>query len=297
MTIPQILIRWVSLALAPPSCCLCGGRGELWSGPEPGLIGRWHRMPLDLCQYCLAALPRPRAHWTQARTAGPGCAQFAALQYRPPVDHLIRQFKFAGVRSYGRVLATLLGQARAAERDRPLPEALVPVPMHARRFRERGLDHTLLLARWAAEACAVPVLADWLVRVKATPPQTGLSGATRRHNVQGAFAVRPIASTARGRVPRQVALLDDVLTTGSTLAAAGAALRAAGVERIEHWVLARTVLTEDVVERDADEDHEPGIAVFEKRLEALLRVAPADQPLLAQETHPQRRNAQLVPGA
>jgi ComF family protein len=300
LTIAQILLRWVSLVVAPPSCCLCGGNGELLQGPEPGLAGRWHRIPLDLCEYCLAALPRPQSHWSSAGMAGAHCEQFAALQYRPPVDHLIRQFKFTGERSHGRVLATVLGRMRAGDRAQPLPQALVPVPMHARRFRERGLDHTLLLARWAAEVCAVPVLTDWLVRVKATPPQAGLSGAARRHNMQGAFAVRPAAKTARRGVPAHVALIDDVLTTGSTLAAASAALRTAGVGRIEHWVLARTVqlddgLTENVVERNADKDHQPGVAVLEKRLEAALRFAPADQPLLAQETHAQRRDAQLEP--
>jgi ComF family protein len=287
----RLLLRWISLALAPPSCCLCGGRGELWQGPAPGLAGRWHQIPFDLCEYCLAALPKTAPPWTRAWLQRHFCDQFAALQYRYPVDHMIRQFKFSSDRPCGRVLATLLGRLRAAERAHPLPDAIVPVPMHRTRFRERGIDHTRLLARWAGEVCAVPVLEDWLLRARATPPQSGLSGAARRHNVQGAFAVRP-AGGRRARVPRHVALLDDVLTTGSTLAAASAALRAAGVDHIEHWVLARTALaeplTKNILEHDADEHHQTGVAVLDKSLETLFGIAAANQPLLAQKTDRQR---------
>lgn len=292
MTSSRLLLRWIGLALAPPSCCLCGGRGELWQGPEPGLVGRWHRIPLDLCEYCLAAMPRPNPAWTRAWLQRNFCDQFAALHYRYPVDHMIRQFKFSGDRPYGRVLATLLGRLRISDRSHPLPDAIVPVPMHAARFRERGIDHTLLLARWAGEVCAVPVLEDWLLRARATPPQSGLSGAARRHNVQGAFATQPVRGSKLAWEPRHVALLDDVLTTGSTLAAATAALRAAGVRNIEHWVLARTAqterLTENIVEHDADEYHEAGVAVLDKGLETQLGIAPANQPLLAQKTDRQR---------
>jgi ComF family protein len=292
LTSSRLLLRWISLALAPPSCCLCGGRGALWQGPEPGLVGRWHQIPLDLCEYCLAAMPRPAPAWTRTWLQRNFCDQFAALHYRYPVDHMIRQFKFSGDRPYGRVLATLLGRLRVSDRSHPLPDAIVPVPMHRARFRERGIDHTLLLARWAGEVCAVPVLEDWLLRARATPPQSGLSGAARRHNVQGAFATRPAIDGKLVRQPRHVALLDDVLTTGSTLAAATAALRAAGVRDIEHWVLARTALTEplteNIIEHDADKHHEAGVAVLDKRLETLLGNTPANQPLLAQKTDRQR---------
>jgi ComF family protein len=292
LTTSRLLLRWIGLAPAPPGCCLCGGRGELWQGPEPGLVGRWHQIPFDLCEYCLAALPRPVPAWTRAWLQRNFCDQYAALQYRYPVDHMIRQFKFSGDRPCGRVLATLLGRLRLSDRSHPLPAVIVPVPMHRSRFRERGIDHTRLLARWASEVCAVPVLEDWLVRVRATPPQSGLAAAARRHNVQGAFATRLVIDGSLVREPRHVALLDDVLITGSTLAAATAALRAAGVENIEHWVLARTAptetLTKNILEHDADKHHEPGVAVLDKSLETLLGITRANQPLLAQKTDRQR---------
>jgi ComF family protein len=110
--------------------------------------------------------------------------------------------------------------------------ALVPVPLHARRLRQRGHDQALGLARDWGRALGVPVIANALRRERDTQPQTELDGEARRRNLEGAFGMR-------GAAPVHVALVDDVLTTGSTLAAAVAALRAGGVRRIDAWVLAR----------------------------------------------------------
>lgn len=303
LTLTRVAFRWLSLCLAPPTCWLCGGPGREWQGQEPGPWGRWHRIPLDLCEYCGAALPRPAQAWTRSWMPGGSCAQFAAFRYAAPVDRMIRQYKFHGERVCGRVLATLLGGQRASALDAPLPDVIVPVPMHPRRYRERGFDHALLLARWVSEILAVPVAADLLTRTRATPPQAGLAGAARRSNVQGAFAVREpargLSARNRGDMPPRggwrIALLDDVLTTGSTLAAATAALRAAGHRDIEHWVLARTALPEEILERDADEHHEAGIAVLDERLETLRGVARANLPLLSQETGRHGRETQVIP--
>jgi ComF family protein len=236
LTIARLAVRWLSLWLAPPSCCLCGEDGRWWRSRESGRLADWQRIPLDLCEHCSAALPRPSQYWTRAWSRGGGCEQFAAFRYDDPVDRLIRQYKFHGDRASGRVLATLLGALRGSQKGRPMPEAIVPVPPHATRFRERGFDHTFLLAQWVGEVLALPVLADGLVRVRSTAPQVGLAGAARRQNVQGAFAV---PAHAQRRAPIRVALLDDVLTTGSTLGAASEALRAGGLQVAEHWVLAR----------------------------------------------------------
>jgi ComF family protein len=218
-----------------PYCCLCGLDGRVVAGREPGLTGRWHQIPFDLCEYCQAILPRPDRPWMFADDV----LQFAYLRYARPVDKLIQQFKFSGDRSAGRTLAIGFGLARLTERDCPLPEAILPVPMHPRRLRERGYDHTRLIAHWVAEVCALPVLDHALVRCRATPAQSLVGAEARRLNVRGAFRLaRPHDLAGL----RHVALIDDVVTTGSTLGAATKALQQVGPIEVEHWVLARTEL-------------------------------------------------------
>jgi ComF family protein len=229
LTIPQLLRRGLGLALWPPRCCLCGGAGRLISGPASPWQ-RWLRQPLDLCAECERVIPLSPVPWVHNW----GGAQFAPFAYRWPADRLIQRYKFDGERVYGRVLAELFAERRRASRE-PLPQVIVPLPLHRRRLAERGFEQTLLLAEWIGAALALPLAPQALRRVRATRAQSGLTRAERQSNVAGAFAAPP----ELGRSWRHVALLDDVVTTGSTLNAAAAALRLAGVRHIETWALAR----------------------------------------------------------
>ncbi|MBA3416805.1 MAG: ComF family protein [Chloroflexia bacterium] len=110
------------------------------------------------------------------------------------------------------------------------------VPLHARRERERGYNQSLLVARKAARALALPVL-PLLRRTRATTRQVGLDAAGRRANVVGAFEA-DARVIARGGVAH-VVLVDDVMTTGATLEVCAAALLASGVGRVDVVVLAR----------------------------------------------------------
>ena len=153
----------------------------------------------------------------------------AAFLYRSPVDRWLLRFKFHGDLAAGRLLSTLLADAVA---DAPRPDALLPLPLHRRRLRERGYDQALELARPLARTLALPLRAEALVRVRATQAQTELGGSDRRRNVRGAFALRGAP------LPPHVVLVDDVMTTGATLAEAAAVLRAGGVRRVDAWVVA-----------------------------------------------------------
>ena len=218
-------------ALLPPTCVVCAG---------PGADG------LDLCALCRAALP-----WNQhacARCALPlagpeatcGLCRLAppplhhvhcALHYAFPVDRLLPRLKFHGDLAAGAVLAQLLHWTLDPEQR---PQALVPVPLHPRRLRQRGYDQALELARGLARLGAPPVRADALQRLRATQAQTRLDARARRRNLDGAFRVRPGAG-----LPAHVALVDDVMTTGATLYACTQALHAAGVQRVDAWCVAR----------------------------------------------------------
>jgi predicted amidophosphoribosyltransferase len=115
-------------------------------------------------------------------------------------------------------------------------DALTFVPLHPRRQRERGFNQAELLARAVGEGLGLPV-PDCLRRIQATPSQVGLSGRERRINLESAF----VALNAQDRLPpglSKLALVDDVCTTGTTLAAARAALEAAGIQVACYTVLA-----------------------------------------------------------
>lgn len=216
--------------LLPPRCVVCGDRGM---------------RGCDLCAGCREALPwSPRAcprcalPLVQsgdcvdcATTASPLDAVHAAFAYAFPLDVLLPRLKFHADFAAGRVLAGCLAERFAAL---PRPEALLPLPLHRSRLRRRGYDQALELARPLARALGVPLRTDLLQRRRATVAQTRLDADARRRNLQGAFAVRRHA-----RLPAHVVLFDDVMTTGATLHAAAAALRAAGVARVEAWVCAR----------------------------------------------------------
>ncbi len=142
----------------------------------------------------------------------------------------MRRFKYGGQSQLARPLAILmLDRARAACAG---VDAIVPVPLHPRRLRERGYDQTSLLAGELARAAGIPRRLDLLSRPRPTATQASLDRAGRLANVQGAFVASPRAQGLR------VLLLDDVRTTGATLADAGRALLSAGAASAQSLALA-----------------------------------------------------------
>lgn len=137
----------------------------------------------------------------------------AAFAYAEPVSTLIAGFKYRAGLSQGRLLGDLLLQDLQREyADAPLPEVLVPVPLHRKRLRERGFNQALVLARQLGSAMQIPVAADALARSRSTLAQQGLSAAQRKHNLRGAFECH-----ADFGAYRAIALVDDVVTTMSTM--------------------------------------------------------------------------------
>lgn len=153
----------------------------------------------------------------------------------------IRRLKFTGRAHVARDLAPLWAPLIAAAAGFAGPAGsggnaiVVPVPLHWRRRLARGYDQTWLLARHACEAAGLPPPVPALRRTRGASPQSTLSAAARRDNLRGAFDVR-LPDMAAGRA---VILVDDVVTTGATLAAAAHPLRAAGAACIIGVALAR----------------------------------------------------------
>lgn len=219
------LIQQLAHSLAPPVCVLCGAPGQ--AGSEP-----WG---LDLCTHCQTACERPTATSCvgEQPSIPSGCDALSVLfLYRPPVDRLITQLKFNLDPVPARVLAMLF--ARELQDGRP--QLIVPMPLHPLRLRERGFNQCAEIARHLSPRVKVSLATSLLRRLRHTQAQSELTAAQRRVNVLGAFGV-----DRRHPLPQHVALLDDVMTTGSTLAAAAQALKAAGVQRVHAWVAARAI--------------------------------------------------------
>jgi ComF family protein len=167
-------------------------------------------------------------------------ASVAAVLFRGEAERWIHRFKYppqglAGLDpAPGAVLRALIREA-AARAPGPPPGCVVPVPLHPRRLHARGFNPAAVLARWVARHHGVPARPAALLRLRNTPSQTGLDRRARGRNMRGAFAARPGL-----RLPERVWLVDDVVTTGATLAEAARALRGAGARRVVAVCAART---------------------------------------------------------
>jgi ComF family protein len=158
----------------------------------------------------------------------------AAWRFGGQLASAIRRLKFAGRAHIARDVAPLWAPvlaAAVAERD----AIVVPVPLHWRRRWTRGYDHAWLLARHACALAGIAAPVRALRRIRHAPAQSTLPAAERARNVQGAFA----AGSAGAIAGRAVVLIDDVMTTGATLAAAARPLRRAGATSVTALVLAR----------------------------------------------------------
>jgi ComF family protein len=218
-------------AVLPSHCLLCGARGQ---------------GALSLCPACESEMPRNTVCCARCalplEASAPLCgrcikreppwdAAWAPFRYEWPLAQLESRFKFGGDLAAGRTLSLLWG---ASQKPHDLPDAIVPVPLHPSRLRKRGYNQALELAKPLAKHFDVPVIHDVLRRTRATHAQTELTAIQRRRNVRGAF----VAKVDR-KVPEHVAVLDDVFTTGATLAECVRVLKSASVQRVDVWALAR----------------------------------------------------------
>ncbi|MFT5769975.1 MAG: ComF family protein [Lysobacterales bacterium] len=162
-------------------------------------------------------------------------AVFCPLLFKFPVDRLVHKFKFQRQLASGAVLGRILIERLQLE-QRSRPDLLLAVPMHRIRFVQRGFNQSFELARQIGKAMNVPVAVCDLQRHRHTPAQSGLDARSRRKNLKGAFRWR-----GKPLPGMNIALVDDVMTTGSTLNECAKVLKHAGAQKVSAWAVARAV--------------------------------------------------------
>lgn len=196
-------------AIEPPVCQVCGLPGE--GASQAKVCARCQSSPSQL----------------------DGIRSYAI--HDGPLRDAIHQFKYEDLRGLAGFLGKLLvdGWHRLAPPDLGL-DAIVPVPLHRRRQRQRGYNQAALLAREFGAGLRLPVLEDAVIRSRATAPQVHLNAQSRRANVQDAFQCK-----GTGLYGKRVLLVDDVCTSGATLESVCLAVRDAGVSSVWAYTLTR----------------------------------------------------------
>jgi len=231
--------RWGGILdwLAPRACLVCRGRaGRMGGEGDADLCAACHdQLPRSgiQCPVCAVAADQPRACGACLARPPAFASVFAPFPWDEPLAGWVRAYKYAPRPDLGRTLARLLAMEWQC-RGLPRPDALAPVPLHPRRTAGRGFSQPAELARLIGRHTGIAVRHDLLRRTVHTPPQVRLSQRARSLNVKGAFQAAPAAAAIR-----HIALVDDVLTTGSTAHECARTLRKAGAGRVDVWVVAR----------------------------------------------------------
>jgi ComF family protein len=228
--------------LLAPDCLVCGV--EPGDPVCAGCLDDFLPAHVPRCPGCALRLPWVAPTTTAGIVPSPGrcgrClvhprrfdAARALGDYAAPLDAMVAALKFQSRLDLGRAFGELLAR-RLGGADLPA-QAVVPLPLHPSRLRDRGYNQSEEIARALAATAGLPLWRDALQRALARPPQQGLTRRQRRANVRGVFrAPRPLP-------PVHLLLVDDVLTTGATLESAAAVLKAAGAARVSCLVVART---------------------------------------------------------
>jgi ComF family protein len=230
--------KWLNIIrsyLYPASCAVCGFDSDT---------------SLDICSQCRDTLPYNTLACTrcalplefesesavcgQCLSSAPEFNQaFSLLHYARPTDHLIQAMKFNGKLRFANLLGGLLADALSARKTTPLPQVILPVPLHTTRQRDRGFNQALEIARPVSKALKIPLKFNSCIRTRPTLAQSTLNAKKRRANIRGAFKMTENLNV------QHVAIIDDVITTGQTVNEMARTLKQQGIENIEVWSIAR----------------------------------------------------------
>lgn len=205
---------------------------------------------LDLCANCFKDLPRirqacqrcglPLSHANLScgmclKSPPPYDYLCAPFHYQQPISYIISALKFRQKLNHAQLLGQILAR-ELQQRINILPELIIPVPLHQQRLLERGYNQALEMAKPISHLLKIPIDYNSCIRTKATQAQTGLSCSERLQNIKNAFHLAHDFDATR------IAILDDVVTTTSTVSELCKVLRSYGIQHIQIWCCARTRL-------------------------------------------------------
>jgi ComF family protein len=215
----------------PQTCLLCGTRvnGQLLCH---GCAADLPRLSDERCPQC--ALPSPGGSVCGVCLRHPPAFEHtvAVYAYAFPLDALVRHCKYDGALGVTDWFANRLFEALDGKTR---PELILPMPLHAARLAERGFNQAVEITRRLAPRLGIPWSPEGCQRIRDTPPQAGLDLKARRANLRDAFRC-DLDLTGK-----HVALVDDVMTSGTSLDELAKVIRAAGAAAVSAWVLARTL--------------------------------------------------------
>ena len=215
----------------PPVCGACKKAGSLLCETCHAQL-QWVQAPL--CNRCGRPVAKPTERCSVCQERPLPLHQIrAAVLFAHPVSKLIHNLKYNGAFALSRPLAQLM--ADAWEHWHMPVNLVMPIPLHAERERKRGYNQSTLLTRDFCNLVALPYVEDGLTRTRFTTPQVGLTAVERLKNVQDAFAANVDV------VGKHVLLIDDVCTTGATMAAAANILVASGAQAVSGYCVARAI--------------------------------------------------------
>jgi len=180
----------------------------------------------------LVAIEKPHVCGDCLRDPPPYTITYRFADYAPPLDRLIQQLKFHQKLYIARLLGELMARD-IQQQALPQPDLLLPVPLHNQRMRQRGYNQAAEIARTLARELSLTLDIQSCTRTRFTHEQTGLTARRRKTNIKGAFQVRGNINA------KHIAIVDDVMTTGSTVGELSRALLDYGAKRVDVWVCAR----------------------------------------------------------
>ncbi len=165
-----------------------------------------------------------------------------AFTYEGKAARLVQQFKFREDLALCHFLAERVSdQVLAQSNNLERPDALIPIPLHLERLKQRGFNQSLELAKYIGKQLDIAVYKDSLIRKRATPQQSGLSRKARQRNIQGAFQLgQSGAVNIAALKDKHIAIVDDVITTGATVREAAKVLNRSGPSKISVFAIAKT---------------------------------------------------------
>jgi ComF family protein len=242
------ILTGIADLIFPPRCITCGAVLEE-HGPLPfcpPCTAGIHFIRSPLCPRC--GIPYPVTEGEDhlcgecLATTRPYAISRAVGRYEGTLLTAIHLFKYQGKIGIGKLLGRIMADFAGTQWDMRVFSAIMPVPLHRKRLRERGFNQAVILAREVAKRFSLPLDFMTLRRKVFTAPQVGLGKEDRSANVRGAFLVRKPQKVAG----RRILLVDDVTTTGSTLRECASALMHEEAEAVAVLTLARAVTGHDM---------------------------------------------------